>query len=490
MEKTRKPNKAEAINELWRRGILHWKLDSGQKKLYKTYTDSTYKRIVFNASRRIGKSHTLLIIAFEKAIQHPGAQIKYGSGEATAIKKAIEPNIREILKDCPKDMMPKYNRQESHYAFPNGSKLFIDGLDAGRAERLRGAAAHLVIIDEAGFVNDDLHYIINSILQPQTMTTKGKIVIASTPPLSSGHPYIDYMKDALYHGSYCKITLPDYLEAVKLDPPHFKNRIPSDEVEDIKKMTDEISWRREYLCELITSENDAIFPEFTENIQRECILDVIQKPSHYHPYTSIDFGFRDNHAILFAFYDFKNNKIIIEDEILIKGQETNTSKLAQMIKEKEDVLWYNKVDAVSIPVYLRVADDNMIVIKDLEELHNLSCVPTKKDDKQAAINDVRIKIASKQIVINPRCKNLIFQIKSGVWDKNKKSFGRSPDAGHYDLLDALIYLIRNIQWGTNPFPNGSKFNLDTHFRKDIKEELPESSRVFKEIFIKNPFRRK
>src|SRR5689334_2078798 len=99
-------DKAKAIAELWKRGVLHWKLDSGQKKLYDVFKNSKYKKVVFNASRRLGKSHTLLVIALEQALQKPGSHIKFGAAEAKAVKKIIQPNILTILEDCPQPLKP------------------------------------------------------------------------------------------------------------------------------------------------------------------------------------------------------------------------------------------------------------------------------------------------------------------------------------------------------------------------------------------------
>lgn len=49
----------------------------------------------------------------------------------------IKPLIREIFKDCPEDLKPKYSSIDSKYVFPNGSEIQLAGSDAGNADRLR-----------------------------------------------------------------------------------------------------------------------------------------------------------------------------------------------------------------------------------------------------------------------------------------------------------------------------------------------------------------
>ena len=50
-------------------------------------------------------------------------------------------------------------------------------------------------------------------------------------------------------------------------------------------------------------------------------------------------------------------------------------------------------------------------------------------------------------------------LKNVKWDSSGKKFARSPDNGHYDLVDALIYLIRHIVYSKNPYPAHYDLNL-------------------------------
>ena len=67
----------EARHKLWNQGILYWKLDTTQRKLYDFYKGHKEKTTVINCSRRLGKSYMLIILAFEQALQHPKSIIKF-----------------------------------------------------------------------------------------------------------------------------------------------------------------------------------------------------------------------------------------------------------------------------------------------------------------------------------------------------------------------------------------------------------------------------
>jgi len=479
-----------AVEKLWSLGQVSWKLDSCQKKLYNTFKSTTYKTTVFTASRRIGKTTTLLTLALEHALQNPNSQVKYGAPTAKMVKKMIEPTLKMLMADCPSHLKPKYDRNEGVYNFKNGSKLFIEGLNEGNAENLRGTALDLGIVDEAGFV-DDLKYVIGSILLPQALTTKGKLVLASTPPVSPEHDFVQiYMLDAQMNNAYIKKTIYDYLEDVKNDPPHLKNRITLVELEAIKAATgggESVAFRREYLCETVTDSDTAIIPEFDDALKTKIVKDS-PMPEQFESYVSMDIGYEDFHAVLFAYYDFVRNKLVIQDEIIIKGRDTNTEKLSKAIKQKEHQLWINSFGEVKSP-YLRVCDDDMVTIKDLTELHGLYFTPAKKDGKQAAVNEVRIRLVGDYIEINPRCANLITQLESGIWanfrdGSLKTTFARTRESGHFDLIDALVYMVRHVNWAARLQKN-IVYGQDMFSPKSYGETaLNGTQKIFKDIFTK------
>jgi hypothetical protein len=191
----------------------------------------------------------------------------------------------------------------------------------------------------------------------------------------------------------------------------------------------------------------------------------------------MDIGGRDFTAVLFAYYDFPNAKLVIEDEVVM-GYKMTTDALASAIKIKESDLWKGK------PSYLRVADNNnIILLNDLSMLHQINFVPTLKDNFDAALNNMRMMIKSKKIIINPRCKTLIYHLESAIWNKARTSFTRSADKGHFDTVSALIYLCRNINLNKNPFPAGFIPGAhETFFQETVNKPSTPLERGLSEVF--------
>lgn len=473
----------EAKEMLWRRGDLTWKLNSMQKNLNKNFINTDHKINVWNISRQVGKSYTLTVIALMQCLANPGSQVKYCAGDAKSVSKIIKPTIRKLLEECPKDIIPKWKREGGCYEFPNGSLLYLEGIDGGKADSLRGTPAHLLIIDEAGFIND-LEYAMSAVLLPMTTTTKGRILVVSTPPKSAGHDLVEIIKSAEFEGAYTKKTIYDYLEEVKNDAPFFRDRITPEEVARLKKASTPSNWRREYMGEIEVDRDHVVIPEFTQEVQEECIKEW-KRPPRFDYYVSMDLGTKDLTAIIWAYFDFHNNKLVIEDEYSVNGAKVTVEHIAGMIRNKERELWQDQNSGLVLEPFKRISDNNETIARqDLATNHDITFVPTRKDDKNAALHDLRTRIHRGQIIINPRCVELLFHIRNATWNKNRTSFDRSAEGGHYDYIDSLIYLVRNIDWHRNPYPNDWGMGSGDYFTGRQMKEVPDNARVFHNIFKK------
>lgn len=446
-----------ARHELWRKGILAFKLDENQKVLYNTYKNVDEKIIVWNCSRGLGKSFMLCVIAIEECIKNPKALVKYSCPKQKDAQTIIHPLFRDILEDCPEDIKPKYIKGEGAWRFPNGAQIQLSGLDNGRAESLRGGSAVLGIVDEAGSKSlKDLQYIIKSILMPSVTRKKeinGKIILASTPPVSPSHPFVYFLRRAELRGA--AVTRDIYTN------PRMTDSMIDKIIEECGGI-DSTDFRREFLCQIIVDENSAVVPEFTEQLRAKIIKEW-PKPPHFDAYVAMDVGLNDFTVALFAYMDFKSNKLIIEDEFVINGQKLTTNYLADGIKNLEAKHFTSPNTGDFIKPFKRIADNNLIVINDLYRLHGLEFLATQKDHAEAQLNNMRIMIAAERIIINPRCVTLIRHLKDAIWNKSKKSYERSAEDGHYDAVDSLKYLVRNVDFKRNPYPKWFGFTTGENF---------------------------
>lgn len=439
MAKMTKISREKLINEAWHRGLLFYKLFKYQHVLYDTLWKAINNpeciKYVLKCSRRWGKSTVLVIIAIEFCLRFPESQIRFAAPTAKALKKITMPIFRMLIKDCPESLRPQYKTMEQIWVFPNGSEIHMAGTDNGHAESLRGTSSDLNLVDEAGFA-DDLDYVLRDILIPQTLTTGGKTLLASTPARTPAHDFTEISRECEIDGFQTKLTI-------------FDNPSISQEKRDLYAKEaggyESTTWKREYLVQDVVDENLAIVPDWKDSMSYA--IEPDEYSQYYHRYVGMDLGRVDNTAVVFGTYIFRSATLYIEDEIIMEGSDWTTQTLKDAILAKEKELWRD------IKPFRRISDNNNPhLINDLSSLHNLFFMQTDKTALEAMVNAVREMVVRGQLVINPKCVNLLGCVRWGVWDQKRRGFDRSKKLGHFDTLAALIYLVRNLAKNSNPTP--------------------------------------
>ena len=419
------------------------------------------RKYVVHCSRRLGKTYLLCVLAIIFALNKPSAQVRYASITQKSVRKMIHPIMKELFASLPSKHRGAWNSIEGAYVFSNGSMIHVAGVNNGHEDDLRGTSADLAIVDEAAFV-DNLEYLVESVLMPQLITTGGKLIMASSSPLSPAHQFASYIhaaREGKYYSSF-DITQGGYTREV---------------VEEFLKECGgptSTTAKREYFNELIVDSEVAIIPEWKDTYVE--VPEQSQYRLFYHNYCSMDIGVRDQTAILWGYYDFQQAKLVIEDEFTISGQNTTTKNIAEGIKAHEKKLAYSQV-------YRRIADNNnLILLQDLASTFQLSFAPTNKDTLAAMVNEVRLMVQDGRIIVNPRCTQLVGCLTYGVYQDDKRAeFGRSKTYGHYDALASLIYMVRNLDTHTNPIPKYHGLNSASYY---FPQEETEQYKQIKKIF--------
>lgn len=443
-----KVDKKIAIETLWRRGNLSWILDSNQKALYTLFHENPETIQAWLLARRSGKSYTLCTLAIEYCIKHANSVVKYVAPTKDQVENFILPiiDIDILSQGCPDDLKPTYVKQKKQYRFPNGSVIQLCGAESGNIDSIRGGFADIAIVDEAQDISK-LKYAISSVLIPTLLTTNGKLLISGTPPQDQDHEFLYYIEQAEANGTLIKRTVYDNPRLTKEQLVKLISSYPGGESSE--------EFQREFLCKIIKSKSRSVLPEVTEELLREIVREH-KAPPIYDSYTSFDIGIRDWSFLLFGYYDFRADKIIIQDEIVAYGPEMQLRNLTNDIMKKEESLWTNEFTGEFIKPKKRIADHNPIVINEIKLFSSYKVIFENADkrDKLAGINWLRTLLSTGKIVINPKCVNLIRHLKDGKWaNTSKDDFGKCPMGSHYDGIDALVYMVRGIDLKMNPYPH-------------------------------------
>ena len=456
--KVAKVTKKDIYAELFRRGDLRWLLYKHQRPVYdkirevlvsESTNDNSY---CLDISRQYGKSFTMFLIAVEECLRNEFRTIVYvGPLKSQVIEIVTEKTFRTVFEHAPNDLVPKLNG--SALEFKNGSRIRLSGTDNHHYENLRGGMAHTILLDEAGFM-DNLDVGVLPSVTPMLKTTGGKIIYASTPPATLDHPYIQILRDHEEWGLISTFTIHD---DKSLTQKQFDAIVAS------CKGTNTTLFKREYECKRIVESSMQVIPELNEDLAKKLILDIEYQDNlmqYWQKYIVIDTGMRDKTAAIFAHYNYRTKKVVVDDMLDLQGTEYSTAKLAQMIKDRRDSLWSNEAQKD-----LRyIADsNNQIVIQDLNVTYKLPFVGTTKGRLEEMVQKVRDWFYDERIVFKPTAIEVLNCARYAIWSKQRDQFGRSSKYGHYDALAALTYLIRNVTEHVDPVPAYLGLDPNTHF---------------------------
>ncbi len=477
---TRDTNGWAVMDECWRRGTLEHLLDSNQLEMYRAIHASPVLQFVVQASRKIGKSYMLAVIAFETALSHPGKRINYAAPSGKECVEMTLPIMREIAELAPADCRPTWAVSRGHWEFPNGAFIVVFGAeDIPSANRGRGPESYLNIADEAAFC-PVLFYLIESVLAPQTLQTRARTLIASTPPESPGHDFVGMAEAAAAVGAYIHRDVYSHGRMTFAQIEEFLGQRAQSRnmtLEQYKKTTD---FLREYMAQTVLDSNLAMVPEFPGVKERVVEAGkVASRPPFFDIYASGDPGMSHKFGCLFGYLDFRRSRFVIEYELLL--DRANTKAFADAFQDvliehypcpQDDVRSMRLVTRdsaynVQKPHSATLDDHTTRICADLWTYHGLSFSPALKDDVEAAINLMRLHVGGLKFEIHPRCVNLIRQLGTAVRTKPGGPMAANPRDGHYDLVSSLWYLCRSIDWSRNPYPQDFGYDANTQVRREV-----------------------
>lgn len=453
-----------AARDLYSLGVIGpWYLRDSQLDIYDLIASNN--RPFIECCRRFGKTTTIIVFILEMLKQNPGWICRWCGPWQKQVRQTIKPIVSQIQSFAKESDRFEYRTEDTHYIHPNGSKLYIVGVNDDKGESARGPAANIIVADEYGTWKDPT-YIIKSILFPQLEGQKGRWLIkASTPPPDLGHVYYLEKEEAAREERFIQKII------------WHKENLSQEEIEEIIKETggmDSDAFKREYLCLPVANSEMLVIPEWGENEDALIFDDPYERPAFADKYVGGDSGFDDNTFLIFGFYDFENDTLMIEDELLFSNE---TSKvIVEAAKKKESKLWRGETP------YTRVYDANKQLLWDVSSEHKYPVVIPNKDHKAAAINQLRVRIREQKLKIHKNCENLRRQLRVGLWkDEKHLDFQRTEGLGHLDGLAALMYLNRSVNTRRNPFPAKGSARNQTHFIPDHLEapeaREPELSRL-------------
>lgn len=452
--------------QLWRRGELRYRLREHQRPIYDdirrqlwgigkglpgSYQNPVGQQQIkytVKCHRRFGKSALCAFIVNEMGQTKPHARMSWAAETATQVEKIIIPNMRMALRDCPEEIKPVW--KNGAYRWPHtGAVLYTAGCeDERKADRLLGDASDLFILDEAGSIWP-LEYVYKEVVLWMGSDRGGVVLMPSTPAKTPAHYFRQVcIKAKAGDGGYAHRTVHDS------EWDERKLEMLAAECGGV----DTSEWKRQALAEDVIDEDVAVLPEATRFMDQ--MVEERERPRYYDIYAGMDIGDAPSlTAIVYGYYDFGMATLVLEGEDELSRPTSDA--IADAIATTEQELWGEYFEWVRedqpfrdelARVYLRVSDNDPILLRDLAVAHELEFGKAQKDHKEAAIGKVRRWIKEGRIKINPRCKRLLAHMEAAIWNKQRTKFEFMDGFGHFDFVDALVYLVRAVDEQHDPTP--------------------------------------
>ncbi len=440
----------------WQTGDLTFKMHNGQHEIWKLIESNESQEFLFFISRQWGKSWLGLLIAISFCIRNPRSICRVAAPTLKQSADIVTDNLTKIISDSPSGLIKPFKSMNRWKI--GESELRLGVLERAHVDSLRGGNAKLVILEEGGFVkSEDYAYAVRSVIGPQLLRSKGKLLHISTPSEDPLH----YIHTEVMPST--QLTNTCFLRDIYTNPQLNEEQILA--AQKLVGGEDSSAWKREYLVQIVRDPTVVVVPEFEYDLH----VHDVTLPNHSYWHTVIDFGgVRDKTAAVIVYYDFNRAKKVVIDELSFEPN-TPTDVIVAGVLEAE-----SRYHSFGIGKHNRIADVPGQTQIDLHSLHKFMIIPPVKDEWKAAINQLKVAIKLNEWEIHPRCKFLITSLVSGMFNKQKTDFARSSALGHCDALAAMMYANRAIDTDNNPYPRA-------HINPDTQVDLRRDRTKFQDV---------
>jgi len=419
------------IHSLWESGILSWMLWLQQLPIYMGIRElpPIVTLAVILCARQFGKTHLGVLMAIEDCLRHSNKSILVVGPTIKQCRSIVAPKVRDIARTAPPGLIRPSKSEGKWYI--GDSDLIIGGFDQSRSSD-RGKTLQNIYVEEVVDSNpDDYLESVRSDLGPAlTHSDGGKMIYLTSLPKFPDHPFITQtMPEARLNGAFHSYTIDDNI---------MLSETQKERCIQLAGGVDSIDYRREYLNQVVRDASVVVLPVF----DRDFHVAEIPEPDRAMWQISGDWGgVRDKTCLALHYYAWLTDEDVFEDELVFDAN-TPTHIIVAGLFEMER-RWELDRNEGTHKRYLNqiVIDAHGQTRVDLMDAGVLSVYPDKKD-WVGNVRHMASRFAEKKARINPRCKYLIENAASGIFNSTKTDFERTIALGHCDGLATMMYGLK------------------------------------------------
>lgn len=400
---------------------------------------------VMCAGRQVGKSRTLAIEALHRAFTQASSLVLLVSAGDVAARRLLE-ECATLASASPLLRGSVVDDQRTQLTLSNGSRII--SVPASQ-KQIRGWPVDLLIIDEAGFVDNEIW----RAAEPAVIARPGARIILSSSPWGG----IDHFFRQLYNRGR---TAPDERYASFHWPTSLNPLVSADDLEDIRQRESSHNFNREYLAEW-TEEAGAFFStdEIDSAVANYELVDPMTARGDYRVVGGLDWGMaHDANAVVYLAasgdVDLNAAKHRSEPVFWIPAIEqhfrmeyaTFIDRLIAHAGRLNVQRFISETNGVG-QMPTQVLKQRMNELPYDGGLHHVNAVATTIHRKNAGFSRMKVLLQSGRLVL-PNHPDLLRQLHALTYEQTEigtLKISVPENIGHDDLAMALMQAVSTIQ---------------------------------------------
>ncbi|MDH3021557.1 terminase family protein [Gordonia alkanivorans] len=400
---------------------------------------------VMCAGRQVGKSRTLAIEALHRAFTQAGALVLLISAGEVAARRLLE-ECATLASAAPLLRGSVVDDQRTQLTLSNGSR--ITSVPASQ-KQIRGWPVDLLIIDEAGFVGNEIW----QAAEPAIIARPGARIILSSSPWGG----IDHFFRQLFNRGK---TAPDERYESFHWPTSLNPLVSADDLEAIRERESSHYFNREYLAEW-TEEAGAFFStdEIEQSVADYQLVDPMAARGDYRVVGGLDWGMaHDANAVVYLAasgdLDLNTDKHGTDPVFWIPAIEqhfrmeyaTFIDRLIDHAKRMHVLRFISETNGVG-QMPTQVLKQRMNELPYDGSLRHVNAVATTIHRKNAGFSRMKVLLQSGRLIL-PNHPELLRQLHALTYEQTEigtLKISVPENIGHDDLAMALMQAVSTIQ---------------------------------------------
>lgn len=338
---------------------------------------------------------------------------------------------KDILKELNRKFKLglKFNHNSLECVFPNGSMLYLLGLDSKpeESEKALGQKYKLVIVDEAGSWKQDQEHLVHSILEPACMDLSGTICLIGSP--------VNHTRSYFFRLTYYKNGTTKYIGGWSRHKwswqqnPHTRDPMKKRITELIHanyRVRETAAFKQMYLNEWVIDLGAKVY-KYAEPLNQ---IKELPKDHKYFYTLGLDLGFNDATAIVISAYSHTDSTMYIAE--VFKQSEMDITSVATQLH-----IFRSRYN----PIYWVVDGASKQAVEELRNRHGFPLVAADKMGKSDIIEIMNADFIMGKIKLLPGAKLLADEYDQLVWDERSKRREEHPACPNH-AADGALYSWR------------------------------------------------